>query len=186
MGKISCIYEINTRIWLRELSGRYRKEIRLDNIPDDEIKRFKELGFDAIWLMGTWLSSGKGREAAFNDHRMMNEYRTALPDLKPEDISSSPYSIAGYEIDGRVGDSRGMSEFRERLNGEGIKLLLDFVPNHLALDHPWVRTSPDFFITGDAEDKNNSDLFITLDNDIIIAYGKDLYFPSWRDVAQLN
>ena len=186
MGKISYIYEINTRIWLRELSSRYRKEIRLDNVPDEEIERLKELGFDAVWLMGTWLSSGKGREAAFNDHRMMNEFRTALPDLKPEDISSSPYSIAGYEIDGSIGDSGGTSEFRERLNRKGIKLLLDFVPNHLALDHPWVSAHPDFFISGTADDlRENPESFFTIDAHIL-AHGRDPYFPSWRDVAQLN
>ena len=32
----------------------------------------------------------------------------------------------------------------------GLKLMLDFVPNHVALDHPWVEAHPEFFIAGSA------------------------------------
>jgi len=48
MPKIySNLYEINTRVWLRELSLRYKKPINLSNIPEAEIDKLKDYGFDA-------------------------------------------------------------------------------------------------------------------------------------------
>ena len=33
-----------------------------------------------------------------------------------------------------------------------LRLLVDFVPNHVALDHPWVDAHPEFLIAGDEDD----------------------------------
>ncbi len=41
--------------------------------------------------------------------------------------------------------------FRARLAARGLRLMLDFVPNHTALDHPWVRTHPDFYVQGNEQ-----------------------------------
>ncbi|MDR4506556.1 MAG: alpha-amylase family glycosyl hydrolase [Candidatus Scalindua sp.] len=186
--KISHIYEINTRIWLKELSHRYQSEIKLDTIPDEEITGIRKFGFDAVWLMGVWRSSGRGRDIALHHEGLRSEFLKVFPDLKPEDIGCSPYSVAGYEIDSSLGDRKSILDFKKRLNRHGIKLLLDFVPNHVALDHPWVKTKPQLFINGsEADIRNNPETFFTVDNyKTIVAYGKDPYFPAWTDVAQLN
>ena len=39
-----------------------------------------------------------------------------------------------------------------QLAERGMKLLLDFVPNHVAPDHPWITEHPEYFIRGNAED----------------------------------
>ena len=52
-NKINNIYEINTRVWLRELSLKYNKEIKLNNVSDNEIEEIKNLGFDTIWLISS-------------------------------------------------------------------------------------------------------------------------------------
>ena len=111
-----------------------------------------------------------------------------LPDLKPEDVVCSPYSIAGYEVDSYLGDRKSILDLKKRLNRHGMKLLLDFVPNHVSLDHPWVKTKSELFIHGsEADIRNNPETFFPVDNDkTIVAYGKDPYFPAWTDVAQLN
>lgn len=184
---MNLIYEINTHVWLKTLSGKYGKNITLANIPEKEIKQLKKLGFHAVWLMGVWLSSQKGREIALNHERLRSEFLNALPDLKNEDIVCSPYSIAGYEPDPSLGDRKGIIDFKERLHKHGLKLILDFVPNHLALDHPWVKEHPEYFVNGTTQDIENDQgsFFLTEDKEIL-AHGKDPYFPAWADVVQLN
>src|SRR5688572_32425035 len=58
------LYEINTRVWLRELSERAGHSVNLAEIPENEITRWKELGFTHIWLMGVWQVGPKAREIA--------------------------------------------------------------------------------------------------------------------------
>jgi glycosidase len=184
---ILLIYEINTRVWLRELSNKYQREIRLDNIAKEEITNIKKLGFDAVWLMGVWRSSRRGREIALNHEGLRNEFLNVLPDIKSEDVACSPYSIAGYVPDASLGGIRGLTAFKEALHSNGMKLILDFIPNHVALDHPWVDMKPEYFINGTTQElQDNPDSFFSTDNKTIIAHGKDPYFPAWTDVAQLN
>ncbi len=182
------IYEINTRIWIRELSIKYQREIKLNNIPREEIEYFKESGFDAVWLMGVWLESKKSRDLALLDPMLAHELKTALPDLTPEDVASSPYSITGYEVQPVLGGGKGILDLKERLNKCKIKLFLDFVPNHTALDHVWIKKKTDLYINGSKQDlRKKPELFFRADNpNRILAHGKDLYFPSWKDTAQLN
>ncbi|MCR4290592.1 MAG: alpha-amylase family glycosyl hydrolase, partial [Candidatus Scalindua sp.] len=184
---ILSIYEINTRVWLRELSHKYQEEIRLGNITQEEITNIKKLGFDAVWLMGVWRSSERGREIALNHKELRGEFLNVLPDLKPEDIACSPYSIAGYEPDASLGGLRGLIAFKKALSLSGMKLILDFVPNHVALDHPWVDKKPEYFINGTTQElQDNPGSFFSTGDRAVIAHGKDPYFPAWTDVAQLN
>lgn len=183
----ALIYEINTRIWLRQLSLKYGKDITLNILPEEEIKQLKKLGFDAIWLMGVWRSSKKGREIALNHKGLHREFLSVLPDLKDTDIACSPYSIAGYEFDASLADRKGMIDLRGRLHKYGMKLILDFVPNHVAIDHPWVKAHPEYFIGGTMQDmRNDSNTFFSEQNKTVLAHGKDPYFPAWTDVVQLN
>lgn len=198
MKKISNIYELNSRIWLWELSnkprpcaqvrGKYKSRISLANVPDEEILKLKELGFDCLWLEGVWSRSKESRNAILKDAKLMHELKIILPDLKLEDVSSSPYAIARYEVDGFLGNNQNLLEFKKRLNKHGMRLVLDFVPNHTALDHPWLKENPDYFIRGTEDDlKNYPDLFFRHpDKGPIFAYGKDPNFPAWQDVVQLN
>jgi len=67
-----------------------------------------------------------------------------------------------------------------------MKLILDYVPNHVALDHPWVSEHPEYFILGSADDlERDSASFIEKDG-IVYARGRDPFFPAWPDVLQLN
>ena len=188
MKRIANIYELNIRIWLWELSNKYKSRISLTNIPDEEILKLKELGFDCLWLEGVWSRSKESRNIILKDAKLMHELKIILPGLKLEDVSSSPYAISQYEVDVFLGNNQNLLEFKKRLNRDGMKLMLDFVPNHTALDHHWLKENPDYFIRGTDEDLNNyPDLFFRhSDAGFIFAYGKDPNFPAWQDVAQLN
>ena len=72
----------------------------------------------------------------------------------------------------------------------GLRLILDFVPNHMAPDHPWVAEHPDFFVAGTEEQlaaqPQNYRRLETAGGSRILAYGRDPYFDGWPDTLQLN
>ena len=49
-----ALYQINTRTWLTELSRVLGRSATLDDIPDAELNRLAELGFDWIWMLSVW------------------------------------------------------------------------------------------------------------------------------------
>ena len=180
------IYEINTWTWLDELSRKYQRPVTLANIPTMEWDALADLGFAAVWLMGAWERSPAGRLIAMENQAMLAEFRALLPDYQPRDLLGSAYCVRRYTADRRLGGKRGLAACRQAMAERGLRLILDFVPNHLAPDHPWVSHHPEFFIQGSAEDLSNApDEFIELSGHIL-ARGRDPYFPPWRDVVQLN
>ena len=44
------------------------------------------------------------------------------------------------------GGPRALAEARAALAARGVRLLLDYVPNHVAPDHPWVTSHPELFV----------------------------------------
>ena len=182
------VYEINTWVWLNSLSQQYDSEITLATIPDPVIYELASYDVDVIWLMGVYHHSTAVRNSALN---YVHEYRHALPDITNDDVKGSAYAIGKYEVDERIGGLDGLLAFRERLNQQGLKLILDFVPNHVATDHQIIATRPDYFVQGteDMIEHEPGNFFRTgdvHDNEIIIAHGRDPYFSGWIDTAQLN
>lgn len=182
------IYEINTWVWLRRLSSKYQRRITLANVPASELAELAAWGFDAVWLMGVWHRGQATRLSALN---YLHEYRQALPDVTDADVPGSAYAIRDYQVERELGGREGLAVFREALRRLGIKLILDFVPNHVATDHRWTREHPEYFICGAAEDleRQPSDYFVAGAADgkgAVIARGRDPYFPAWIDTAQLN
>ena len=145
------LYEVNTRVWLRELSQKTGKLVTLANVPMEEVERWAGLGFDGIWLMGVWKIS-RAAQAIAREERHISDYRRALPDISAADIVGSPYAVADYQVEPLLGGERGLRHFRQLLHQRNLKLVLDFVPNHLAVDHPWIFQHPDYFIHGTPEE----------------------------------
>jgi hypothetical protein len=116
----------------------------------------------------------------------MASFRDALPDVTEQDVIGSPYCIRGYVVDRRFGGRDGLAAARAQLNQRGVGLLVDFVPNHVAPDHPWLSGHPDYFIRGSVEDIERDPAGFLLVDDAVIARGRDPFFPPWPDVAQLN
>jgi hypothetical protein len=88
--------------------------------------------------------------------------------------------------DERFGGPSGLAAARAALAARGVRLVLDYVPNHVAPDHPWVTEHPEFFIQGDQDDlKADPGLWLAVGGHVL-AHGRDPYFPPWPDVVQLN
>ncbi|MDX2128747.1 MAG: alpha-amylase family glycosyl hydrolase [Chloroherpetonaceae bacterium] len=183
--KFPIIYEINTRVWIKNLIAD-GKATSLENIPDSFFQKWKESRFDAVWLMGVWKPSEPGRRVAVEHPGLWTDYRRTLSDPKPEDVVCSPYCIQDYSVADSLGGKNALLKFRDRLHKYGLKLILDFVPNHVALDHHWVSTNPEFFIQASERVFYSSpESYFSIDHHHL-AHGKDPYFPAWTDTLQLN
>ena len=106
-------------------------------------------------------------------------------------MPGSAYAIRDYQVEHELGGREGLARFREELRRLGIKLILDFVPNHVATDHRWTKLHPEYFVTGASEDLDErpADYFVAEAADgssAVIARGRDPYFPAWIDTAQLD
>jgi hypothetical protein len=186
LHKNPVIYEINTWAWLNELEQLYGKRVTLGSVPDTLWDGFAEMGIDALWFMGVWERSPAGIRIAMWNDALVAELKQVLPDFSEEDVVGSPYCVRRYVVDEQLGGPEGLAQARKRLTARGIAMILDFVPNHVAPDHPWVAAHPEYLIQGNTDDlKRDPASFIASGNNII-ACGRDPNFPPWPDVLQLN
>lgn len=180
------IYEINTWVWLDGLSRREGRTLTLSSLPDAEWDRIAALGFDAVWLMGIWERSPEGIRISQANQGLLADFKKSLPDFMDRDNVGSPYCVRRYSVDARFGGSNGLAVARDKLSRRGLRLILDFVPNHVAPDHPWVQEHPSYFIRGNDEDLETSPESFFATADTVYACGRDPFFPAWPDVLQLN
>ena len=75
------IYEINTWVWLGELSRKYRTPVDLATVPEQEWDAIAALGFDAVWFMGVWERSPAGIEISMRNQGLLADFKRALPDF---------------------------------------------------------------------------------------------------------
>lgn len=184
------LYEINTRVWLRRLSEEAGKPVTLAEVDDDVLDDLARRGFDWIWLLSVWQTGAASRAVSRGNPLWQAEFRAALPDLTAQDICGSGFAISAYEVDEAVGGKAALATFRARLAARGLRLMLDFVPNHTALDHAWVKAHPDFYVQGNeqalAAAPENYCRVETDQGPRILAYGRDPNFAGWPDTLQLD
>lgn len=180
------IYEINTWVWLSEMSHKYARTVDLFSVPSAEWDAIAAFGFDAVWFMGVWERSPSGIAISNHNKNLLEDFRRALPDFRAEDNVGSPYCVRRYVVDKHLGGSEGLAVARRELSKRGMNLILDFVPNHVAPDHPWVAQTPHYFIRGSADDLKNDPTSYKEVGGEVFACGRDPYFPAWPDVLQLN
>lgn len=187
------LYQINTRVWLHDTQkgqavGQLSDEV-LDTIARD---------FDYVWFMGIYKQSPYSKQfnSQFHDAEFPRGRTTASPFAIPE-YAPSP-AIAK--------DWKEWDQFVERLHARGVKVIIDFVPNHVAVDHPWVQEHPEYFAFVSQEEydrlpprrENDGDkrvcqadyyTYTAQDGKTFhLAYGKDPNYATqpWTDTLQLN
>ena len=114
------------------------------NALASQLNRINDLGCNILWIM---------------------------PICEPSTASQSvgsPYSIKNYDvINPRYGTVTDLKNLVKAAHNLGMKVILDWVPNHTGWDNPWVKEHPDWF-----QQKNGQ---------IISPPGM-----GWNDVAQLD
>ena len=151
------------------------------DISDDEIERIKSLSVSHIWLTGVIRHSG---------------WRDTNPAVTKGN-AGSPYAIVNYyDIDPDLADNEmsRMEEFEqtvERIHSHGLKVIIDFVPNHLAREYKGDFTDENFYILPNqkfvAPTENASDYYEFPAK----ATGNDVFSPTpslndWYDTVKLN
>jgi hypothetical protein len=185
------LLEIAVRPWLRALSAEAGRPLSLAEVPDATLDAIAARGFHAVWLMGVWQTGAAGRALALSIADLCRAYERVLPDWQPADVDGSPYSIARYGVGAVLGGDDALAALRARLRSRGVRLVLDFVPNHVARDHPWLGEHPARFVRGSARDlaRDPGNWFVhttPAGEDLVFAHGRDPYFPGWTDTAQLD
>lgn len=189
------VYEINTRVWLSELSRRHRMRIDLGNVPDEEIDRLESFALDGVWMMGVWAPSPASRRIALGHPGLGPYLARALPDLREEDVVGSPFAVYAYRISQELGGESGLRRFREQLTRRSMRLMLDFVPNHLAVDHHWTESRPELLVacgrggrSSDQGGPRGDECFtrIVEGERRRFAHGRDPYFAPWTDTVQID
>ncbi|MGH7536014.1 MAG: alpha-amylase family glycosyl hydrolase [Gemmatimonadales bacterium] len=184
------LYQINTRVWLTERSQILGRPATLDDVPDADLDRLAAMGFDWIWLLSVWRTGAAGQRASRENHEWRKEFEETLPDVREEDIAGSGFAITGYTVHPNLGGDAALARLRERLQKRGLRLMLDFVPNHTALDHPWVEAHPEYYVPGTEADlaraPQNYTWIKRRQGLRLLAYGRDPYFSGWPDTLQLD
>ena len=188
--KNPTLFQVNIRVLLTELSLKINRHTTLDDIPVSELEGWAKLGFDWIYLLSVWQTGEAGKQISRANPQWRREFEETLDDLEEQDIIGSGFAITEYVAADSIGGPEALKRFRQRISGYGMKLMLDFVPNHMAPDHAWVQDHPDYFIRGVEADINRAPENYTWvrrkHEELILAFGRDPYFSGWPDTIQLN
>lgn len=123
----------NVFVWLDQLSKTYDRSIeRIDQIPEEELRKIGSWGINSLWLIGLWERSPASQKI---------KQMTGNPEAE-----ASAYALYDYRIAEKLGGEAALQVLRERAASCGIKLAADMVPNHVGIDSRWVVDHPDWFI----------------------------------------
>ena len=130
------IYEVNIRQYTKE--GTFKAFAK-------HLPRLQKMGVQTIWFMPIQPISKFGRKGTLGSY----------------------YAVASYtEVNKEFGTLADFNKVVDQAHALGMKVLIDYVPNHSGADHPWLTTHPDFH----ERDAN----------------GKATYTADWSDTRELN
>lgn len=140
----ASIYEVNMRQFTKE--GTF--EAFSTHLP-----RIKDMGIDIIWLMPIHPISIKNRKEALG----------------------SPYSVADYkDVNPEFGSMEDFDAMVSKIHDLGLKVIIDWVPNHTGWDNPWITEHPEWYTQND-----KGEIIDPIDYNTGESWG-------WTDVADLN
>ena len=113
------LYQVNTRVWLNELSRELNRPVTVDDLPDTWLEQIASQGFDWIYLLGVWQTGEAGRQHSLTSPGMRQEFLAVLPDVRDEDICGSCFAITGYSVAQSLGGDEAMLRLRDRLHRLG-------------------------------------------------------------------
>jgi glycosidase len=118
----------------------------------DGLDRIEAAGADVVWLM------------PIHPIGVLNRKGTL----------GSPYAVKDYRaINPAYGTPADFRRLVEAVHARGMKLILDWVPDHTSPDHPWVREHPDFYFRNERGEPS-------------VPRDPDGKLTDWTDVVQLD
>ncbi|MBO0935949.1 alpha-glucosidase C-terminal domain-containing protein [Fibrella sp. HMF5335] len=116
-AKNATIYEVNVR--------QFSAKGDLASV-ETQLPRLKELGVDIVWMMPIYPVGKVNRKGSMG----------------------SPYAVADYmAVNPDYGTVADLKRLVKRAHDLGLRVILDFIPNHTAWDHPWTKQHPDWYTT---------------------------------------
>ena len=181
------LYEVNARLFLRRMVAKHGRPLTLAEVPETEWASLAQQGFDVVWLMGAWKRSPGARRVALCNSELRRSFDQVLPAWVEDDVDGSPYAVGDYVLAPELGAHADLGALRRTLQRHGLALFVDFVPNHLALDHAWTIAHPDRFVRGDAAmHREHPEWFFSPQPQTFLAHGRDPNFAPWIDTVQVN
>jgi len=110
------IYEVNVRQYTPE--GTF-------NAFASHLQRLKDMGVQTLWFMPIQPIGKKGRKGALGSYYAISDYRS---------------------VNSEFGTMDDWKALVNRIHEMGMKVMIDWVPNHTSPDHPWVKSHPEFYI----------------------------------------
>lgn len=130
------IYEVNIRQYTKE--GTFKAFAA-------HLPRLQKMGVQTIWFMPIQPISKFGRKGTLGSY----------------------YAVASYtDVNPEFGTLADFNQVVDQAHALGMKVLIDYVPNHSGADHPWLTKYPDFY------EKDST--------------GKPTYTADWSDTRELN
>ena len=179
-------YELNARTWRTGRSADLGRSATLDDLDDAFLDNLVDNGFTWLYLFGVWRTGPLCRRHSLEDPSLLSQLRASLPGFTLDEVAASPLAIAGYEVAPDLGGDEALARLRDRARASGLSLMLDFIPNHVGLDHAWVQDHPEWLVEGDRHQLfENPQVCIELYGRVL-AHGRDPFFAPWRDTIQIN
>lgn len=145
------------------------------DINDKALNALKSLGITHIWLTGVLRHSSKSAYPELG-------IKSTNP-LITKGKAGSPYSIMDYydiDPDLAVNAANRMDEFEDvvqRIHEKGMKVIMDFVPNHLAREYKSLCRPMDVEEFGEYD---NKDVIFSKDNNFYYCPGQEFVVPNRR------
>jgi hypothetical protein len=84
LARYPSLFQINTRVWLTELSRELRRPATLDDIPNADLDRLAEMGFDWVWFLSVWQTGLAGQRVSRTNPEWRADYISiCLPGRPP-------------------------------------------------------------------------------------------------------
>ncbi|PHN06852.1 alpha-amylase [Flavilitoribacter nigricans DSM 23189 = NBRC 102662] len=130
------IYEVNIR--------QHTPEGTINAFAED-LPRLQEMGIKMLWIMPVQTIGTKNRKGSLGSYYSIRDYREVNPEF------------------GNLDDFKSLVDKAHEL---GMYVILDWVPNHTAWDHPWITEHKDYYAQNEA--------------------GEVIYEADWTDIALLD
>ncbi len=115
-AKNATIYEVNVRQFSPDSSLK---------AVDRQLPRLKTMGIDILWLMPVHPIGKENRKGPLGSYYAVADYKAINPEFGT------------------------MDDFKQLIahaHGLGMKVIMDWVPNHTAWDNPWTKEHPDWYL----------------------------------------